>query len=1289
VLVPSPRSRPLHACAPIRALAVVTVAAVTLAGIAVAQPVPPDTAASYSSLSEAGASPPDAGAPSPSAVPGRLVVKLRSWVDAPIDRAFGAGRALAPATGSTLLDDLNRRHGVRGVRPLRRADAAIDSLAERRRLQTLRRARTAAARAARGRAAAAPAAMPDVTTIYVLDLSPWLDPERVAAEYAQDPAVEWAEPVREARVVLVPNDPFFASAGSWGQPFDDLWGVKRVSAPAAWDTARGAGTIVAVIDTGIDVAHPDIAANVWVNPGEIAGNGLDDDGNGYADDVHGWDFFGAADDADPFDDHGHGTHVAGTVAATGQNGLGVIGVAFESRVMALKGLDAGGGGFTDDLAEAIVYAAENGADVINASWGGIGVSQLIDDAIEVAHAAGVVFVAAAGNSNADVLAGPFFPAANPRAVTVAASDHLDQRAAFSNFGPRIDVTAPGGGGDGGPAFDSYRSILSLRSSGAGSSMTGNGKLVVGGNYLRQAGTSMAAPHVAGAAAVVLSAHPGYGPAAVRQALRAGADDVGPPGVDADSGFGRVNVAQAIAIDVLDTDLVTPGAGFLVTGDLVAVTGTAAGADFASYALDYGAGAFPTTWLPIAGPVTTPVQSGPLGTWDVSEVGDGTYTLRLRALNNAGVAFEARVTGTLDRLILTEPLSNTIRRPPPVLEVRGTAGGGGFLGYRVEWRTTGPDFQSGPWRADGIALAGGGTARVQDGLLATFDTAAITQSTDVDFRLVITTPAGERVEEMRHVILDPTLRPGWPRQVPGLPQFSTPRRLLHHTTVADLDGDGTKEIVVAYGETIHVWRHDGSYLPGWPRQLEGGTALSPFIRRVPAIADLDGDGLPEVVAAETEGRSAINAALGIGDTYVFHHDGTPMAGWPKTIHQAYGKDPNDLTRPGSPRGSFVLADVDGDGRRDIVAVVGPSLVVMDAQGNMLPGWPQRWPLVFPCVLSEYNCFEDLVAVGDVNGDGRMEIAAVTTDGDSNKSPHVLLLYDSLGRIMPGFPRKISKPRYGMAPGFSGHNRLGGYVNTPIMADLDGDGDLEIVALTTKTKLVAFHHDGKKARLKPGRVKGTTNKSCLGGAFPPLLEPPTAGDLDGDGLPEVVVSSHTTEWKWKPLGNGRISFSFCFPPTPGTDYVSVLRTRGLPPLAGWPVAFPFPRGDNTYGPGPLAIADLDGDLRPDLVSGSGLCGRWDTNFGLAGHRCFTIYALDAAGRVLPGFPKATPGPGSTPGTTPAIADLDGDGLKEIVWVDFFGNVLVWTVPGTPGPEVAEWPMFRHDPALTGARVPALGP
>lgn len=308
-------------------------------------------------------------------VPGRLLIKFKASVNACIDCLVGQRLPLAPALGSALLDDLNRLHGLRSARPLRRNDIGVTSLSKRRQLQNARHRQLADAVAARAGRVVPLAKFPDLTSNYVFELSPWLDMEEVAREYGRDPAVAYAEPDRKVRVQLVPNDHYFSSARSWGQPFDDLWGVKKISAPAAWDVTTGANVVVAVTDTGVDTSHPDIAASMWTNPGEIPGNGIDDDGNGYVDDVNGWNF--VANTNDVFDDYGHGTHVAGTIAATGQNGIGIIGVAFGSKIMAVKGLDSGGGGTDEGLANTILYAVENGANVINASWGGVGTSQTL------------------------------------------------------------------------------------------------------------------------------------------------------------------------------------------------------------------------------------------------------------------------------------------------------------------------------------------------------------------------------------------------------------------------------------------------------------------------------------------------------------------------------------------------------------------------------------------------------------------------------------------------------------------------------------------------------------------------------------------------------------------------------------------------------------------------------------------------------------------------------------------------------------------------------------------------
>ena len=273
---------------------------------------------------------------------------------------------------------------------------------------------------------------------------------------------------------------------------DYMWGLNNTGiaggtqgadtdAFAAWDLATGAGVVVAVIDTGVDVTHPDLVPNLWTNPGEIPNNGVDDDGNGYVDDVNGYDFVHR--DADPDDNEAHGTHVAGSVAARGDDGYGVPGLAFEAKIMSLKFMDRGWGGTASAAAEAINYAVNNGADIINASWGGAGQSYAIRNAINYARSRGVLFVTAAGNEGRNNDSYASYPAnyGIDNIISVAASDRRDGLAGFSNYGAnKVDLAAPG------------VDIVST---------------LPGDTWGYMDGTSMASPYVAGAAALVKSVAP--------------------------------------------------------------------------------------------------------------------------------------------------------------------------------------------------------------------------------------------------------------------------------------------------------------------------------------------------------------------------------------------------------------------------------------------------------------------------------------------------------------------------------------------------------------------------------------------------------------------------------------------------------------------------------------------------------------------------------------------------------------------------------------------------------------
>lgn len=463
---------------------------------------------------------------------------------------------------SSQLDQLKQKYGVKTVRPFFKETQNVNGKLKR--IKAADKAYLTALESGTQNLTST-ANVPDLENIYILEIANDEDTLKAVEEFRSLPEVEYAEPDYEMKINAfpAPTDTYYNSIGSWGQNYADLWGFKQMKTKEAWDAAnlKGDNIVVAVVDSGVDYTHPDIDGNMWINTSEIAGNNIDDDGNGYIDDVKGWDFVNSKDnnndgdysdagdvrDADPMDDNGHGTHVAGTIAAE-ENGAGIVGIAPKAKIMPLKALSASGSGSLSGLAKAIIYAANKGAKVINNSWGcsgGCSNSQVISDAIKyAANTKDAVVVFAAGNDNEDVEY--YGQAAMPEVISVAASTETDQHAYFSNYGLKVDVAAPGGGDTVGSITCPECNILSLLSSKAPADFSGNGALKVGTQYLRIPGTSMAAPHVSGLAALIRAYRPTYSQLDVRNAIMASADDKGAVGKDTSFGFGRVNAQNAMS-----------------------------------------------------------------------------------------------------------------------------------------------------------------------------------------------------------------------------------------------------------------------------------------------------------------------------------------------------------------------------------------------------------------------------------------------------------------------------------------------------------------------------------------------------------------------------------------------------------------------------------------------------------------------------------------------------------------------------------------------------------------------
>jgi subtilisin family serine protease len=350
-----------------------------------------------------------------------------------------------------------------------------------------------------------------VSNLYLVKIPAHLSVPEAIARYKGYASVLYAEPnyiVRKAQhVQLTPNDPNFTQ----------LWGLHNtgqtggtpdadIDAPEAWDITTGSSSVVVfVVDTGVDYNHPDLNANLWTNPGETPGNGIDDDGNGYVDDVYGIDTY--YNDTDPFDGDGHGTHVSGTIGAIGNNNVGVVGVNWSVKIGHCKFLSDFGSGTTAGAISCLQYilnlkqTGNPANDIIatNNSWGGGGFSQALYDAIKAHMNAGILFIAAAGNSSANNDTALFLPASYylPNVISVAATTHTDAKAGFSNYGRRtVHVGAPGQG------------ILST---------------TPGNTYSTFSGTSMATPHVTGLAALIKAQFPSFTWYQIRNRILASGD----------------------------------------------------------------------------------------------------------------------------------------------------------------------------------------------------------------------------------------------------------------------------------------------------------------------------------------------------------------------------------------------------------------------------------------------------------------------------------------------------------------------------------------------------------------------------------------------------------------------------------------------------------------------------------------------------------------------------------------------------------------------------------------------
>lgn len=459
------------------------------------------------------------------------------------------------------------------------------------------------------------------------------------------------DPVFDA--AITPNDPHFAATGSWKQKYGDQWALQKIGfkpledKSSAWHLTTGTErpVVVAVIDTGIDLTHPDLHINnIWFNPKEIPGNGIDDDGNGFIDDLIGWNFL--HNNNNPSDLVGHGTHIAGLIAARWNNGRGIAGINRGVRIMALKALNEVGKGWGSDIARAIVYAVDNGARIINLSAEHTGHTKFLERAFAYAQEKGVLVVVASGNQGSDTT--KIEPANQPGTLVVAATQPDDKRVGFSNWGQKVNLAAPG--------ID----VLSLRAhktdlvqtTALDPTKTKPGEAIVGEDraYYRAAGTSFSAPLVAGVASLMLAKNPGLTAAQLDRMLRMSADDIEAPGWDQLTGYGRLNARKALEAEpdyhlFVEAHRLAPAKEGNQT--VLQLFGTATGSHWGSARIEVGQGDNPTSWRQAGKPAGGQVKDSLLGTLALQDFGKpGRWTVRVVAEDSRGLSRESRLSLTL-------------------------------------------------------------------------------------------------------------------------------------------------------------------------------------------------------------------------------------------------------------------------------------------------------------------------------------------------------------------------------------------------------------------------------------------------------------------------------------------------------------------------------------------------------------------------------------------------------------------------------------------------------------------
>lgn len=875
---------------------------------------------------------------------------------------------------------------------------------------------------------------------------------------------------------------------------DSLYGaqyaLERMEVPNAWLKTRGSRSIVVgFVDTGIDYDHPDLAGAFAINEVEDRnGNGqfdpwsiteyrngvagdlddIDNDGNGYADDVIGYDFVDevvpntgdwTTRDADPYDDNGHGTSVAGVVAARADNRIGIAGAAPGIRILALRAFDATGNGDDDDVAAATVYAADRGVRVLNMSFGDYYDSPLLRDAIRYARAKGVLVVASAGN---EAISNLHFPSAYPEAVSVASTTREDNLSPFSSFGSQTSISAPGS------------DILTLAR---------------GGRYGRLSGTSLSAPYVSATAALVCSIHPEWSPDEIRAALEFSADDLGRQGWDVYFGAGRVNARRAVdypgpaSVYIHAPDF---GAGYPARG-VVAVIGSAVTPLMSHWRLDIGLGDAPSEWSEVTSDQLEGRLHDTLGVVDLSTLRQAVWTVRLRVTETNGHVTESRT-----RIL--------VGNPPPVILSVDTADMWRFdrRAYFVSVETDQPtDFElhfrpqgANDWSALTLEPERSGRRRIHR-LVVTADEVA--PNIPYQYYLIVRNAAGDTamIGNPQNPCTHIRSGEGFPANGFARQDYDLPYGYVLGSAQPAFDGGATIAVneFTSSGDfgTLALYQAKGGKL------VRRDTIAYAWAPR--GFGDIDGDGLIELLA------QAFGSGIVFGQAVP---GGSPLA---------------RVRYVDSSSGNFYaaqLSDLDNDGRDEVIARTSnlgdPQFYIAQIVNGVREPVATLVNTTSPARGDAQNFLgSPVVAVADFTGDGQKDILFGDEDSD-------FILYRNEGRL------KFEESWFVENEGNGGTE----YVAA---ADLDGDEQPEaVVAFHSRlavfpgeeypppywtVQIYSFNQSGEGTLRWQDRFAYVRPPNTLRSGI-------SSGELNGQKGEEVILTLYPNTYvlTWRGDDNGRV-------------------------------------------------------------------------------------------------------------------------------------------------------------------------